>query len=155
MGGTGTGGPYPVGGFSYAGSGYAGYPTTGGVVSYGGMPAYGGTPGYGGVSYGGYPVGGTFGYAGTFSTGGSGGSPLECVSCLRDSCAPTLVQCLQDFGCVSIFDCMQSSGCQAFECYSDQYCKATIDQWGGPTGPSMQALLKTFSCAFEAGCECN
>jgi hypothetical protein len=143
-GGYGYAGSYPVGGYGYGGYGYAGYPTaTGGAVS------------YGGYATGGYATGGTFGYAGSASVAGAGPYPGDCATCLRNACAPPLVQCLQDFGCLSILGCMQSSGCQAFQCYSDQYCKDTIDQWGGPGGQSMQELLQTFSCAFQAGCQCN
>ncbi len=148
-------GGYPVGGYGYGGNvGYAGsYPIGG--YGYAGYPTGGG-----GYATGGYGYGGTFGSAGTFGYAGSGvagtgTNPGDCATCLRNACAPPLIQCLQDFGCLSILGCMQASGCQAFQCYSDQYCKNTIDQWGGPAGQSMQELLQTFTCAFQAGCECN
>ncbi len=174
---TGGTGVYPSGGYGYGGDvGYAGGYPVGGYTSYGGATGYAGSypvggygyagyPTSGGVSYGGYATGGygtagygyagTFGYAGSASVGGTGTYPGDCQTCLRNACAPPLIQCLQDFGCLSILGCMQSSGCQAFQCYSDQYCKNTIDQWGGPAGQSMQELLQTFSCAFQAGCDCN
>jgi hypothetical protein len=152
MGGYGTGGAvvYPTGGtFAFGGA----YP----VAGYGGYVSGGAYPigGYGGYSvggYGGYSVGGYGGY----SVGGfAGQGGLACGECLRQACAPALSQCLQDFGCISILSCMQSKGCQAFQCYSDAYCRDTIDQWGGPAGQSMSELLQTFSCAVQAGCPCN
>ena len=136
-----------AGGYPIGGSGYAGYPTMGGD-SYGGYAT-------GGYGYGGFGYGGTFSSGGGVSVGGAPPYPGDCQTCLRNACAPPLIQCLQDFGCLSILGCMQSSGCEGFQCYSDKYCKGTIDQWGGPAGQSMQELLQTFSCAFQAGCQCN
>lgn len=140
---SGGGGPYPAGG--YGGYGYAGsYPVAG--APYGGY-------GYGGYGYAGY---GGYGYAGTYSGGGYvGQGPDACDDCLRQECAPQLVQCLQDFGCLAIFSCMRSTGCQAFECYSPEYCQGTIDQWGGPAGQAMGELLQTFSCAVTWACPCD
>ncbi len=157
----GSGVVYPAGGSSVVypnggAVGYAGgYPVpVGGNNGYGGAIGYAGSYATGGYGYGGFGYAGTFGYAGSISVGGGSTYP-DCQTCLRNACAPPLIQCLQDFGCVSILGCMQSTGCEAFQCYSDQYCKGTIDQWGGPAGQSMQELLQTFSCAFQAGCQCN
>jgi hypothetical protein len=141
----GTGGTGIGFGGAYPGGGYAGYPIAG-TFSVGGY-------GFGGA----YPQGG-FGFGGTYSQGGfgtGGRSPQACGECLLQSCSLPLSQCLQDFGCIAILSCMQSMGCRAFECYSDKYCRSTIDDWGGPSGQSMNELLQTFSCAVEAGCPCN
>lgn len=141
--------PYPVGG--YGGFGVAGTFAVGGYGGYG----FGGT--FGVAGYGGFGVAGSAPLGGTgvggFSVGGQG--PQACGTCLLQSCTAPLVQCLQDFGCLSIFNCMQTTGCQAFQCYSQRYCKDTIDQWGGPKGEPMSELLSTFSCAVTAGCPCN
>jgi len=143
--------------------GYAGGVSYGGAVFYGGAPSYGGyypggaypVAGYGGTfTVGGY-YGGGFPVGGTFAVGGYGGGPQDCAQCLFNRCNEPFSACLQDFGCLSILSCMQSKGCQAFECYTDQYCRGTIDEWGGPAGQSMNELLQTFSCAVQAGCECN
>lgn len=155
--GIGFGGAYPGGGYPVGGYGYGGtvvYPGGG----YGGTVVYPGG-GYGGTfNVGGY--GGYYGFGGTstypqggFGAGGQG--PQACGQCLLQACSVPLTQCLQDFGCISILSCVQSMGCQAFECYSDQYCRGTIDQWGGPFGQSMNELLQTFTCAVQAGCPCN
>lgn len=142
---TAVGGTYSPGGYGTGGA--VVYP----VAGYGGTFAFGGAypvAGYGGY----YPVAGYGGY----SFGGYGGpGPEACGQCLREACSPALTQCLQDFGCIAILSCVQSKGCEAFECYSDQYCRPVIDQWGGPAGQSMNALLQTFSCAVQAGCPCN
>jgi hypothetical protein len=149
----GYGGYYPTGG-AYPYAGYGGYYPTGGtypipVGGYGGY-GYGGTFPVGGYYGGGFPVGG---YGG-FSSSGAGGVD-DCLQCINNNCSFTFAKCLTDFGCISILSCMQSTGCQAFECYSDQYCRTTIDQWGGPTGPAMTNLLQIFSCAVQSGCDCN
>jgi hypothetical protein len=132
------------GSVSRSGSGpVAGRPTRGGSGSVGGSVGVagavtvGGQPGFGG--YGGY----------------GGQPPRDCLQCIGQACSAQLITCFQDFGCLSIFDCMQGTGCQAFECYTDQYCRATIDQWGGPNGQAMTELLQTFTCALQAGCQCN
>jgi hypothetical protein len=149
------GGAGNIGGVA-AGPGVGGYPSGG----YG----YGGYGGYGYGAYAGYgfsgsvPVAGYGGYAvgGAFPGGGFGGQPpVDCLQCIGQACSAQLITCFQDFGCLSIFDCMQGTGCQAFECYTDQYCRATIDQWGGPNGQAMTELLQTFTCALQAGCQCN
>jgi hypothetical protein len=136
----------------------------GGAVTIGGQPGFGG---YGGAIYptggyagygGGFPIAGYGGYAGVpiGGYGGYGGQPpRDCLQCIGQSCSTQLITCFQDFGCLSIFDCMQSTGCQAFQCYTDQYCRTTIDQWGGPNGAAMSELLQTFTCALQSGCECN
>lgn len=143
----------PSGGYGTAGVGP--YPAGG----YSGSYAFGGAFPIAGTSYGGYGVAGYYpvaGYGGYFPGGGYGGQgPEACAQCLRAACSPPLSQCLQDFGCIAILSCVQSKGCEAFECYSDQYCRGVIDQWGGPAGPSMGAILQTFSCAVQAGCPCN
>jgi len=148
--GIGFGGAYPGGGYGtggavYPGGGYAGYPIAG-TFSVGGY-GFGGT-----YAQGGFGFGGTYAQGG-FGTGGRG--PQACGECLLQSCSLPLSQCLQDFGCIAILSCMQSMGCQAFECYSPDYCQKTIDDWGGPSGQSMNELLQTFSCAVQAGCPCN
>jgi hypothetical protein len=165
------------GSVSRSGSGpVAGRPTRGGsgsvggsvgvagAVTVGGQPGFGG---YGGAIYptggyagygGGFPVAGYAGYAGV-PVGGYGGyggqPPRDCLQCIGQACSAQLITCFQDFGCLSIFDCMQSTGCQAFQCYTDQYCRTTIDQWGGPNGQAMTELLQTFTCALQAGCQCD
>jgi len=154
FGGYGTGGAvvYPVAGYagtysfggSYPGAGFAGYFPTGGSYPTAGSYPVGG--------YGGYSFGGFGGYA----FGGFGGQPQDaCGPCLLRACAAPLTECLQDFGCIAILSCVQSRGCEAFECYSDQFCKGVIDQWGGPAGESMSTILQTFSCAVKSGCPCN
>jgi hypothetical protein len=159
-------GSVAVGGYGgtvvYPGGGYGGtvvYPGgaygAGGGYSFGGTYAFGGA--YPGGGYGGYypPVGGSYPVGG-YTYGGYGGQGQDaCGQCLLRACSPPLSQCLQDFGCIAILSCMQSNGCQAFECYSDAYCRGVIDQWGGPAGQSMNELLQTFSCAVQAGCPCN
>jgi hypothetical protein len=146
IGGTvGVGGAGVVGGYPSGGYGFGGY---GGAVIY---PS----GGYAGVPFGGYagvPFGG---YAGAPIGGYGGQPPVDCLQCIGQSCSAQLITCFQDFGCLSIFDCMQSTGCQAFQCYTDQYCRTTIDQWGGPNGPAMSELLQTFTCALQAGCQCD
>ena len=155
VGGNGAGGTsiYPVGG--YGGSQV--YPTGGSYI--GGSGPIGGYGGYSGSysgagGYSGYPFGGYAGFGG-YPVGGFGGAPQDCQSCLTQACAPEVAQCFQDFGCLSIFGCIASRGCQPFQCYTDAQCKGVIDQWGGPAGASMTELLQTFSCAFQAGCQCG
>ena len=174
--GTAQGGSYAIGGGpigtagNYAGGGYptAGRPSYGGTgVTVGGAYPIGGY-GVGGTAVaGGYPIGGYgaggygiagYPYTGGFSTGGfasAGAPPVDCRSCLTQSCGSELGQCFQDFGCLAIFGCMVSRGCEAFQCYNDMQCKGVIDQWGGPKGQAMGELLQTFNCAFQAGCQCN
>lgn len=158
--GTSRGGTKPRGGAGGSSAGYGGVAGTH-VGGYGGYVA-----GHGGVA-GGYPGGyGGYigGYGGSIIFGGYGGGvvggfagapPDDCLSCLRDNCSPQFLSCFQDFGCLSIFACMQGTGCQAFECYTDQYCKGVIDEWGGPNGKPMSELLQTFTCAFQSGCQCQ
>lgn len=159
----GVAGTYSPGG-SYGIAGVGSYPMTGGyggAYAFGGSYAFGGT--YPGGGYGGYiPVAGYGGYypvagfGGYYPGGGfAGQGPEECGQCLRAACSPQLSRCLQDFGCIAILSCVQSRGCEPFECYSEQYCRGTIDQWGGPAGQSMSSLLQTFSCAVQAGCPCD
>ena len=133
---------------------------TGGAVVYpvAGASVGGSSPipvaGSGGYSFGGY--GGSLGGYGGYSFGGYGGQPQEaCGLCLVRSCSAPLTECLQDFGCIAILSCVQSKRCDAFECYSDAYCRDVIDQWGGPAGDSMSSILQTFSCALSSGCRCN
>jgi hypothetical protein len=161
------GGAYPtMGGYPTVG-GYGGAFVSGGyggTITFGGFGANptGGAPfgGYGGIASGGVPFGG---YGGAIVIGGGGGAfPIggqgglaSCGECLLEACSAPLTQCLQDFGCISILSCVQATGCQAFQCYSPDYCRATIDEWGGPAGPSMGALLQTLSCAVGSGCQCN
>ena len=174
-----------AGSISYAGtvSAYGGTVSYGGTINYAGAPSYGGYyptggaypyAGYGGYypTAGSYPVGGYYGFGGTFPVGGyyGGGFPVggyggfatagtgavdDCLQCIGNNCAYPFSKCLTDFGCISILSCMQSTGCQAFQCYSDQFCRTTIDQWGGPTGQPMVNLLQTFACAVQSGCQCN
>jgi hypothetical protein len=156
-------GSSPVAGTSYGATGnVAGFGTGGATVggtfnggaSFGGYSFGGVSPG-GGFYTGGYAgfVSGGFTSAGTTSIAGSG--PLDCQTCVREQCAPQLNKCLLDFGCLSIFACITSNGCQPFDCYSPQYCKGVIDQFGGIAGPSMNELLQSFTCAFNAGCQCG
>ena len=86
---------------------------------------------------------------------GTCSGPVNCETCLNRSCSAELGQCFNDFGCLSIFTCMQQTGCQAFQCYSEGWCRDVIDQWGGPAGDSMGRLLGAFTCAFQSGCPCN
>jgi hypothetical protein len=154
-----------VGGYGYGGYGGYGYAGYGGYgyAGYGGY-GYAGAVIYPSAGYAGYPIGGGYpvagygGYAvgGGFPGGGyAGQAPVDCLQCIGQSCSAQLITCFQDFGCLSIFDCMQSTGCQAFQCYTDQYCRTTIDQWGGPNGAAMSELLQTFTCALQAGCQCD
>jgi hypothetical protein len=149
--GIGYGGAYPGGGYPVAGYGGTGIYPQGGYSGFGiagtGFSGTFSTAGYGGYAFGGaYPQGG-------FATAGQG--PQSCAQCLLQSCSQPFGECLQDFGCLSILSCVQATGCQAFQCYSDNYCRDTIDQWGGPAGQSMSEILQTFACAVKAGCSCN
>ena len=129
-----------------------------GPLPTGGVSSFGGTAGAysGGTGFGGFGFGGTTGVAGSFVTGGSAGFPAnDCQTCIFETCGATLSQCLQDFGCISILACTQATGCDAFQCYNPQTCGPVIDQWGGPGGPSMSMLLKSFSCVVMSGCPCN
>jgi len=156
--GTGTvqGGSQAVGGTrtGTAGSYTGGYPSAG-AVSYGGTGTGGahsvGGYGYGAYGTGGYPYGGF--PAGGFSTAGA--PAQDCLSCFTQACGPQLGQCIQDFGCLAIFNCISSKGCQAYDCYTPQWCRGVIDQWGGPAGASMKEVLSAFNCAVQAGCQCN
>ena len=138
-------------------TGGAGPIPTGGVSSFGGTAgAYSGGAYTGGTGFGGFAFGGTTGVAGSFVTGGSAGFPSnDCQTCIFETCGATLSQCLQDFGCISILACTQATGCDAFQCYNPQTCGPVIDQWGGPGGPSMSMLHKSFSCVVMSGCPCN
>jgi len=80
---------------------------------------------------------------------------LSCEGCLAASCSAEVSSCFQDFGCVSIFSCVQATGCQGFACYQRRYCRDVIDEWGGPAGDSMSALLDLFGCAIQSACPCN
>jgi hypothetical protein len=135
----GFGGVNPTGGFS-----------TGGSIPVGGFGTAGGFP-TGGFSFG--------GFGGGFPTGGfggvAGGGPFDCQSCVLQTCSNELLQCFSDFGCLSILGCVQATGCDSFNCYSPDTCGSVIDQWGGPFGPSMNALLETVSCTLTSGCPCN
>lgn len=147
------GGSAPVGGTasagtSFGGTGIGGF-VTGGTFTGGTFSGGASTGGFGGGSAG-------FGAVGGFVVGGAGGTgPLDCEQCLRNSCTPELTQCFQDFGCISIFGCMATTGCNAFQCYTPQFCKDTIDMFGGPAGGSMNKLLQVFTCGFNSGCQCG
>lgn len=158
VGNTGTGGTKPTAGKSSRGGKAAGGTVgTGGrgPIPVGGTSAGGGFPTGGFAFGGGFPTGGSFPTAGAFPMGGFGGIPAECQSCLFETCSAQLSQCFQDFGCLSIFACTAATGCQGFDCYSPEACSGVIDQWGGPTGPSMSMLLKSLSCVLTSGCPCN
>jgi hypothetical protein len=105
--------------------------------------------GYGGY----YPAAGAGGYYPV--AGAAGYGALDCQSCLKVACSPQLSQCFNDFGCLQIFACMGANQCGNSNCYTDATCKGVIDQWGGPAGQSMNELLQTFVCAFQAGCQCG
>jgi hypothetical protein len=161
-GGAAAGGSKPVGGkgngtsgSSTGGVSVAGSPPIGGVGAGGASNPFGGSSigGFGGS----FPLGGFagFGAFGGSSIGGFGGGPQDCQGCLLQSFSSQFIECIQDFGCISIIACAQASGCQGIDCYRDKFCKGVIDQWGGPAGPSMNQLLKTFACAANSGCECN
>lgn len=161
---SGRGGGRPVGGSAPVGGGGASFAGTG--------PGYGGVAGYGGFGVAGAGFGGTFGgtgfggtgFAGSFPGGGFAGfggsgfggtSSVDCESCLVNACSPQLTQCFQDYGCVAVFGCLATTGCNAAQCYTPQYCKNTIDMFGGPGGPAMRELLQVFTCGFTAGCQCQ
>ncbi len=167
FGNTGTGGSVGTAGRP----GRAGSRSTGGAgpIPTGGAPAYGGAYGTAGVypggayntagaytgGYGGYSFGGVNGFGGAFVTGGFGGiPPIDCQTCIFQSCGDALSACFQDFGCLSIFACLQATGCEAFQCYDPKTCGPVVDQWGGPGGPSMSLLLNSVSCAITSGCPC-
>lgn len=140
------GGSAPVagrGGASFGGS------TSGGAGPIGGVGPIGGTA-TGGVG----PIGGTAtgGFAGFGAVGGTG--PLDCQACLTQACTPQVAQCFQDPGCIAIFACVVSSGCNTLECYSPNYCKTIIDQFGGPMGNSVRQVFDVVSCALNSGCDC-
>jgi hypothetical protein len=162
-GGAAVGGSKPVGGkgngtsgSSTGGVSVAGTPPVGGVGAGGASNSFGGSMVVGGFG-GTFPLGGFggFGAIGGTDLGGFGGEPQDCQSCLLQSCSSQFIECIQDFGCISIIACAQASGCQGIDCYRDKFCKGVIDQWGGPAGPSMNELLKTFACAANSGCGCN
>jgi hypothetical protein len=162
------------GGSSFGNTGSGGTKASAGKPSKGGKGSGGAASPSGGVSYGGYPIAGgypggfpAFGgafpsFGGAFPTGGAfpvggfgGGVPIDCQSCIFKTCNAELSQCFQDVGCLSIFACTATSGCQGFDCYTPEACAGVIDQWGGPGGPSMSAMLKAFSCVLTSGCPCN
>lgn len=166
---------YPTSGTSSGGAS-AGQPGRAGASSRSGAPGVAGASSGGGASFGGTPTGGHGGVAtagaggvhtagvggvhtagvGGIASGGEGGAePQECVSCLQESCTDELVQCFSDSGCFAIFRCVGLAGCTGLDCYTPQKCKKVIDQFGGPTGPSMQAVLGTLTCAVSSGCQCQ
>lgn len=160
----GKGGTRTTGGRPNPSGGVGGVVSTGGAISFGGTVPVGGfgTAGgfpTGGFNFGGFaggfPTGG-FSFGGAFPTGGvGGGGPFDCQSCVLQTCGDELLQCFSDFGCLSILGCVQATGCDSFNCYSPDTCGPVIDQWGGPFGPSMNALLETVSCTLTSGCPCN
>jgi hypothetical protein len=132
---TGGAGPIPV-----AGAATGGFPT-------GGSPSFGGAfPSFGGS----FPS-----FGGAFPTGGFGGGvPIDCQTCLFQTCSGELSKCLQDIGCVSILACSATTGCQGFDCYTPEACAGVIDQFGGPKGESMSRVLGSLSCVLTSGCPC-
>lgn len=149
----GTGGKKPLGGSSAGGASNGGSFTAGTapIAAAGGQP---GIAGSGGAPAGGFGFGGSAGF-GAVPIGGFGGVSPGCQTCLVNSCAPQFLQCLQDVGCIDIIVCAGRVGCEGLDCYRPAACKDVIDRWGGPAGPSMNELLKTFGCAVNAGCPCN
>jgi hypothetical protein len=147
------------GGFNAGGS----RPTPSGGAAFGGVSTVGGFPAGGFTTGGSIPIGGVAGFGGfggfPFPMGGfagvAGTGPVDCQSCLYQTCSTELLQCFQDFGCVAIFGCVAATGCDTFQCYSPDTCGPVIDQWGGPFGPSMTALLDGVSCTLTSGCPCN
>jgi hypothetical protein len=143
--------------FGFAGSSF------GGAFPAGGDSGISGSTSTGGFSTGGVGTAGTTSLGGSGAVGGSGGIVNLCLAtvqnacdkCLCSSCASELDSCFTEVGCALIFACVQEKQCQLFGCYQASTCRGVIDEFGGPTGSSVQQVFSLVSCAAQQATNCN